>query len=171
MNPLLLLGWQRYAVYGALALAIGAAVWIHGYTRGEIKLFKYQAEQATAAVPIIVKQGAATERVVTRWRTRVEKVKGDTETILKEITVYVPPSADPVLGRGWVFLHDSAAVGAVPKAPAGVDVAAPAIAASAALEGVVANYGTCYGYAAQLVALQDWVRQQYQVMNLAPLGY
>lgn len=35
MNPLSLLGWQRYLVYGALALAVMGMAWIHGYSRGE----------------------------------------------------------------------------------------------------------------------------------------
>lgn len=171
INPLLLLGWQRYAVYGALALALLAVAWVHGYSRGERKLWEYQAEQARAAVPIIVKQGATTERIVTKYRDRIVEVAGATQTIEKEIVRYVPPSADPVLGLGWVYLHDAAASGAVPKPPEGVDVSSPAVAASEALQGVVGNYGTCHGTALQLMALQEWVRAQYQVMNLRPLGY
>lgn len=171
INPLLLLGWQRYAVYGALAVALLAVAWVHGYSRGERKLWEYQAEQAKAAVPIIVKQGETTERVVTRWREKQAEVKVVTQTVEKEVIRYVPPSADPVLGLGWVYLHDAAASGDVPKPPEGVDVSSPAVAASEALQGVVGNYGTCHGTALQLMALQEWVRAQYQVMNLRPLGY
>jgi hypothetical protein len=161
----------RILVYGALALAVAAGLVGIGYHQGVKKLWDYRAAQAEAAVPIVVKQGKTTEKIVTRWRTRVEKVKGDTEVITKEITVYVPPSADPVLGVGWLWLHDASATRAIPKTATGVDVTAPAIAASQALKGVVANYGQCYGYAAQLIALQEWVRAQYQVMNLEELGY
>lgn len=171
MNPLMLLGWQRYALYGVVALAIGASIWFHGYTRGEIKLFEYQAEQARAAVPIIVKQGATTEKVVTRWRERDAKVVTVTQTIEKEIVRYVPLAADVVLPVGFVMLHDAAALGAVPKPPEGVDVAAPGIAASVAIKGVVGNYGSCHRTALQLEGLQAWVRAQFQVMNHHPLGY
>jgi hypothetical protein len=152
-------------------VAAGAAVWIHGYSRGELKLYEYQAAQARAAVPVVVKQGEATERVVVQFRDRVTRIKGDTVTVTKEIVRYVPASADPVLPRGWLLLHDAAATGAVPPPAEGSDVAAPAVAASAALRGVVENYGTCHANAAQLVALQEWVREQYATMNLETLGY
>lgn len=171
MNPLAALGWQRYLVYGALLLAAAALVWFHGYTRGEIKLFEYQAAQARAAIPVIVKQGAVTEKIVTRWRTVEKTIELEGKTIEKEIVRYVPPAADPVLGLGWLRLHDAAATGAVPPPTEGIDVAAPAIAASTALRGVTGNYLSCRLNAAQLAELQDWVRQQFQVMNLEKLGY
>lgn len=160
----------RWLVYGALAGLLVLAGWLDGYRRGELKLYDYLAEQARAAVPVIVKQGAVTERVVFKYRTRVRVIYQQGETITKEIPVYVPPSADPVLGLGWLRFHDAAA-GAVPPPPAGVDVAAPAIAASTALRGIVGNYYACHATAAQLVALQSWIREQYATMNLQPLGY
>ena len=164
-------GWQRWAVYGALAaMVLGvAAGW--GYHRGIRNLWEYQAEQARAAIPVIVKQGTVTELVVTRYRDRVVKVKGETQFITKEIVRYVPASADPVLPRGWLLLHDAAATRTVPAAPEGVDVAAPAIAASEAARGVIENYGTCHATAIQLVALQEWVRSQYEAQNQEELGY
>jgi hypothetical protein len=171
VNPLALLGWQRYLVYGGLLLAAGALLVGYGYHLGIRNLWEYQGEQATAAVPVIIKQGAVTERIVTAYRDRVRVVYKQGETITKEIPVYVPASADPVLGRGWLLLHDAAATGAVPPPAAGVDVAAPAVAASTALRGVAGNYGTCHANAAQLLALQEWVRAQYALMNLEPLGY
>lgn len=154
-----------------MLLAVGVMLVGYGYHLGVSQLWEYQAEQAKAAVPIVVKQGATTERVVVKYRDRVVKVKAETETITKEIVRYVPPSTDPVLGLGWLHIHDAAASRAVPQAPAGIDVAAPAIAASTALRGIVGNYGACHATAAQLVALQEWVREQYAVMNHQPLEY
>jgi hypothetical protein len=171
MNPLALIGWQRYLVYGGMLLAIGAALIGYGYHLGIRNLWEYQADQARAAVPVIVKQGSTTEKIVTVYRDRIALVKEAAQVIEKEIVRYVPPSADPVLPRGWLLLHDAAATGAVPKAPEGIDVAAPAVAASTALRGVAGNYGTCHATAAQLVALQSWVREQYAVMNLEQIGY
>lgn len=164
-------GWQRYAVYGALGLAVGGMCFGYGYHRGIRNLWEYQAEQARAAIPVIVKQGAVTERVVTKYRDRIVKVKGETQFITKEIVRYVPASADPVLPAGWLLLHDAAATSTIPAAPEGVDVAAPAIAASQALKGVVSNYGACHATEAQLLELQAWVREQYQEMNQESLGY
>lgn len=171
MIDLILGGWQRILIYGALAAAVCAGLIGFGYHKGVQRLWEYQAEQARAAVPVVVKQGEVTVKIVTKWRDRIVKVKGETQVIEKEIVRYVPPSADPVLGVGWVLLHDAAATRAVPEAAPGADVAAPAIAASQALKGVVGNYGQCYGYALKLMALQDWVRWQYETANQEPLGY
>lgn len=171
MIPLAAFNWTRWLVYGALILSAVSVVWMHGFSRGERKLFEYQAEQARAAVPVIVRQGAVTERIITKYRDRIVQVKGETVTIEKEIPVYVPPSADCVLPRGWVLLHDAAATRAVPPAPGGVDVTTPAVAASEALRGVVENYGTCHIVRSQLIALQEWLRWQYQTANGEPLGY
>jgi hypothetical protein len=164
--------WQRFAVYGAVHRCWSwALLELDGYRRGERKLWEYQAAQAKAAVPVVVKQGAVTERVVTKYRDRVRSSAKPLKSSKRRSSRYVPPSADPVLPRGWVVLHDAAAAGAIPEAADGVDVAAPAVAASQAAKGVVANYGACHATEAQLEGLQEWVREQYQVMNLEPLGY
>lgn len=171
MIGLLLGGWQRLALYFVVAAAVVAGLIGYGYHLGVRQLWEYQAAQARAAVPIVVKQGEVTVQTTIKYRDRIVKVQGETQVIEKEIVRYVPPSADPVLGVGWVLLHDAAATRAVPEAAPGVDVAAPAIASSQALKGVVGNYGQYYQCAAQLIGLQEWVRHQYQTANLEPLGY
>lgn len=165
------INWQRWLAWGVAALAVASTIWLHGYMRGERKLQDYKVAQAQAAIPVIVKQGAVTTQVVTRYRDRIVKVKGETEIIKEEVLVYVQPIADPVLSVGWRVLHDSAATGAVPPAPGGIDVTAPAIASSQALAGVIENYGTCKENSLKLLALQEWVRYQYAVMNGTPLPY
>lgn len=171
INPFAALDLTRWLVWAVVIASAVSVVWMHGYSRGERKLFEYQAEQARAAVPIIVKQGAITERVVTVFRDRIVKEKATTVTITKEIALYVPPAADPVLPRGWVLVHDAAAAGAVPPAPGGIDVTAAGVAASRAAEKVVENYGTCRAISTQLVSLQEWVRGQFENMNGEVLGY
>ena len=160
----------RWLVWGVVIASAVSVVWMHGFSRGERKLFEYQAEQAKAAVPVIVRQGAVTERVVTRYRDRMVEVKLDTQTITREIPRHVPPAFDHVLPLGWVLTHDAAA-GAVPPAPGGVDVTAPSVRASQALETVAGNYGTCRAVGEQLLGLQSWVREQYEAMNGEALGY
>lgn len=171
MNPLALLGWQRYAAYGAVILAALTVAEMHGYFRGKTLLYEYQAAQAVAAVKVVVKQGAVTEKIITQYRDRVRVIREAPQVIEKEIVRYVPPSADPVLPRGWGMLHDAAAAGALPEAPGGADVAAPDIAASQAIRGVVENYTLCHLTELQLVTLQAWVRAMYQEQNQEPLGY
>ena len=167
----ILIGWQRWLAYGAVLMAALAVAEIHGYYRGKALLFDYQAKQAVEAVKVVVKQGAVTDKIVTKYRDRVRWVREPAQVITKEIPVYVPASADPVLPRGWGMLHDAAAAGTVPQAAAGADVSAPDVAASQALRSVVANYTTCHETELQLVTLQAWVQMQYEAMNLKPLEY
>ena len=171
MIRLLLGDWQRMVLYGLIAAGVVAGLIGYGYHLGVRQLWEYQAAQARAAIPVVIRQGAVTQKIVTVYRDKIVKVKGDTEYITKEITKYVPPSADPVLPAGWLLLHDATATRSVPEAAPGVDVTAPAIAASQALKGVIGNYGQYFECAIQLMTLQDWLRHQYQTMNLEPLGY
>lgn len=159
----------RLVAYGVAILAVVAVLVGYGYHLGLRELWEYQAEQARAAVPIVRAQGEVTVRTVTEYRDRIVKVKGETEYIIEEVPVYVPAAADPVLGRGWVHLHDAAASRTVPDPAGRADAAAPELAASQAIKGVVANYGTCHAIGAQLVSLQQWVCREYRVANLQAL--
>src|SRR4051812_47633005 len=58
MIDLLTAQWQRFLVYGVIALLACALLELDGYRRGEKKLWDYQAKQATEAVHIVVKRGA-----------------------------------------------------------------------------------------------------------------
>jgi hypothetical protein len=170
MNPFAALDLTRWLVWGVVIASAVSVVWMHGYSRGERKLFEYQAEQARAAVPVIVRQGAVTERVVVKYRTRLVEVQAATVTITREIPRHVPPAVDPMLPVGWLLLHDAAAR-AVPPAPGGVDVTSPGARASQAIETVAGNYGACHANAEQLNGLQAWVREQFEAMNGEALGY
>jgi hypothetical protein len=102
-------------------------------------------------------QAEASIRVVTKYVDRVKVVAGRTQTIIKEVPIYVP-ATDPDLGAGWRVLHDAAAQGVLPD-PARIADAAPVPAQDAA-ETVAGNYGVCHETAEQVKALQDWIRAQ-----------
>ncbi len=161
----------RPLVYALLMAAIAGTGFYYGAAHVQHQWQEQLAAQAKAAVAVVVKQGAVTERVVTQYRDKIQEVKGATITLVQEIPVFIPVAADVRLPRGWRLLHDAGAVGAVPKTPEGVDVAAPDIEASAAVRGVVENYGTCRGTFEQLSALQGWVRGQFEATNGEKLGY
>lgn len=157
-----------------VAIVIGAAYaagQIHGRGAVYAQWNAQVAETAAQATKIITRQGEVTVQVVTRWKERQAELQTVTQTIEKEVFRYVTTSHDPVLPLGWRLLHDAAAYGAVPQAPAGIDVTAPDIAASAAAQSVIGNYMTCHTTAAQLEALQAWVRHQYETTNLEPLRW
>src|SRR5947207_8273684 len=79
----------RWLALAGLCAAFYFFAWYRGDMHGTEKLTEYIGKQATQAVAVITRQGAATERVVTRY----VKVKGDTqvvtETITKEAIRYV----------------------------------------------------------------------------------
>lgn len=155
--------WQRFAVYAGVAAVLLGAAWFHGYTRGEIKLFEYQAAEARAAVKIVVKQGAATERVVTKYI----KVKEATQTIANgirnEVIRYVETNPGYCLDVAWGRLHDAAAANTLPGTAAGSDGAERAPTAAGALDTVTENYAACHRTADKLDGLQAWVRAQQAV--------
>jgi hypothetical protein len=100
--------------------AVAAGVWFHGYSSGRDTLDAYVREQAINATRVIIKQGAVTERVVTKYI----KVKGDTqvvtETVEKEVVRYAETNpAGICLDPDWQRLHDSAALNTLPAAAGG----------------------------------------------------
>lgn len=77
------------------------------YYRGEyhqIKLEKALVKQTT------IQSKAATEKVVVVYRDRVEKIKGDTVTLIKKVPIYVTHNEDinTPISTGFVSLWNSA---------------------------------------------------------------
>lgn len=160
MLGLILGSWRRVAVYAALAFLILSLAELDGYRRGEKKLYEYQAQQATAAVAIVVKREAATERVVTKYVKVAAKTQTVTNTIEKEIVRYVETNPGYCLDRQWGRLHDAAALDAIPDSPSVTDGTGGVPTAAAAIQTVAGNYGACIRNAEKLTALQEWVREQ-----------
>jgi hypothetical protein len=110
----------RIGLWLLVGLAIGFSIWFHGLMSGLAKLDHYKAEQATEAARIIVKQGAVTTRVVTRY----VEVKGATEIVTrdveKEVVRYAQTNPDGLcIDADFVRLHNRAAANAVPADPGG----------------------------------------------------
>lgn len=124
---LLLGGWQRILLYGAVAAAVCAGLIGYGYHKGVQRLWEYQAAQARETVRIVTKQGKVTEKVVTKY----VKVAGETQvvtnTIEKEVVRYAEKNPGACLDDDWRRLHDAAASNTLPKpaAPADGAVRAP----------------------------------------------
>lgn len=105
---------------------------------------------------------AGKERITTKYVDRVHVVREAGATIVREVTRYVTVEADRacVIPRGFVQLHDAAAHGVPPAAEGAGDADAPAegVALSAVAATVAGNYTACHENAAQVIALQDYVR-------------
>ena len=113
----LLQNWQRIAIYAALAAAVLGITWMHGYGKGSARLFEAQAEQARAAVAIVLKQGAVTERVVTRYVEVAGATQVVTQYVDREVSRYAESNPGSCLDPDWRRLHDLAASNRLPDAP------------------------------------------------------
>lgn len=159
MLNLIIGGWRFLAVgFVVGALTSGVGVW---WLRDQMAAHS-EVRQAREVVRTIVRQGAVTTRVETRYVARAAEVRTVTRTITREIPHVLPVEVDQrfPLPNGFVRLHDAAALGTVPDTASVPDGAASDVTASEAASVIVDNYGTYYQTREQLLALQDWIRQQ-----------
>ena len=173
-------GWRGYALTAAVMLAIGFTT---GWTVRDWKAGADGAADARAETKEVIRvvyreraQADITTAIDTRATADQVRIRTITQTIIKEVPVYVPAEADLryTLPVGLVRLHDAAATGAAgrpfsdapgrPDDPAGF--LEPSDVAPSRLGTFIAeNYGVCHADAARFSALQDWVRQQQAPMN------
>lgn len=169
------LGARLLAGVAALATAFGAgfgAAWkvkdgIEARTAlAEAVAAKAEIERQAIIAAAEASAGAdAVSRIAAASQKRQTKIRTETETVVREVTHYVPVDVDRsvVIPWGFVRVLDAAASGA--GDPAGLPVGAgqPDSAASdvslseiAALS--AANDGACRANAEQLAALEQWAR-------------
>lgn len=167
---------KPYAGYLLIAALAGLALWAFGHHQYQAGVKHEQAAQAEAvekakkrvlegdkkAVAITTK--AEAEHVRT-----VEKIRWRTETLTKEIKVYVPQEVDAGyrLPNGLVSLHDQAATGVSGlSVPSGELVGAPSVVAPSQLAAAfVSNYGTCYTWQSEALTWRKWFVDQRDNYN------
>lgn len=168
MNPLVLFTGPyallaKWGVIALLAAVFGGWCWFKGNEHGTAKLTEYIGAQAREGARIVVKQGAVTERVVTKYVKVAGETKVVTETVEKEVVRYADANPGYSLDPRWRMLHDAAAANALPEPGREADATLGAPRAATALFTVTGNYARCHRTADRLDALQDWVRQQMAV--------
>lgn len=145
----------------ALLAAIVGGIWTvrHRITSAEARAAT--AETRANRLQAELQQAQMSERVVTVYVDRVRTVRERGATITREIPIHVTAKADAAcpVPAGFVRVHDAAAQG-VPIDPSAGDPDAPVpgLALSGVAAAVAGNYTICHETAAQLTALQDWVR-------------
>lgn len=157
MNPLAWLNPGRWLLYLALAGALMAGYHAWREHQRELGREEVRAEFSRQAARADKKREVVTQVVEREVVKTVKQIEVVTETIVKEVPVYVQADA-PALPGGFRLLHDAAARGEVPD-PTGIPDAAPAAAQDVAAT-VAENYGTCLQYAARVKAWQVWAAQQ-----------
>ena len=105
-------GWLRWiALAVALTVAVGM-LRMHWKQQGRDEL---SLENAQAVARIIIKQAAATERVVIKYKKVAGETKIVTDTIEKEVTKYAETNPGLCLDVDWRRLHNDAATNTLPK--------------------------------------------------------
>lgn len=156
-----------------LSVASGGSYFI-GYERGHNQALLAAEKAKTAAVTkaaldaraLGIAEGTITITAGQHFAETQTNIVTRTITQIKEVPIYVTPKADAacVVNAGFVQLHDSAArepsAAAIPDAAGQSPDGPSGVALSEVAATVVANYGTYYQTRAQLIALQEWVKQQ-----------
>ncbi|MGN6655727.1 MAG: hypothetical protein ACTHJ9_10355 [Rhodanobacter sp.] len=152
----------RQILLGAgLLAAVAGYLWL---THARLDRAEARATTAETTASSLRGQLAAaktSERIVTHYVDRVHVIHTRGATITREVPVYVTPQADAActVPLGFARVHNAAAAGTDLPGAAGASDAAPSGLALSAVAGtVVDNYTTCHATAAQLTALQEWVR-------------
>lgn len=158
--------WLKGLLLGIALTLAGAAGFGLAWRMQEKRIATLRADQkireATDAAIIAHWQKRAAEireRIVVKYVQKQAEIREVTKEIVREVPVFVPPEADAacVIPNGFVRVHDAAAQGVLPGAPAGTDAAPSGVALSSVASTVAGNYGICHECEAQLKALQGWI--------------
>jgi hypothetical protein len=155
----------RWAAIGLLAISLFGAGWIKRGQHDESIRLEEVGKAAIATIHLARARDRITTVVETKYLPQIEREKVVTQTITKEVRVYVPTST-PDLPGGFRVLHDDAAQGLIPD-PARIADAA-AVAAEDVAGTVAENYGTCRVDKTRLAGLQKWVNQQLKANEGVP---
>ncbi len=165
MNPLALLGWQRFIVYGAVAAAIGTTLVGYGFYLGVQRLWEYQAAQAKETIRVVVARGEVVRVVETKYVPIIKKIYVQGETIEREVIRYVTKEDDAgcAVPVGFVRSFNAAWSGTPAGSPAESDRGASGVPLSAVAETDAANAKSCLAYKAQRDGVIEFYRQQQAV--------
>lgn len=155
----LVAGWKGYAALALVCLLVGSVgTW-------RVMSWREQAHEKQAivrALQVVEHRGKITFDIGMNFEAAHLSNTEATQKRLSEVDTHVTPKTDsdfPV-PCGFVRVFNDANHGAVPDPAACPDASASDIAFSAVGKVETINAGQYDNIAAQLVALQDWIRQQ-----------
>lgn len=174
---LLLPMFNKYKIYIIIAafLAIVAATAItlnsfynKGYERAtaecELKIQKMKAAMDELKLELEREQANIKEKVITKYVDKVRIIK-EKEYVYVDQTENVPTNCE--LSNGWVYLHDASVRGDNAESARVSDATSSGIADNRALATVIQNYSIHQQTVEQLKALQDWIRQTQESIEVA----
>lgn len=155
-------GFKIYLAVLAVGLALGAGgTW-------RVMSWEQQAQQVktvTKTVTQIKYQDRVTEKVVTKYLQAKAAQAEETRNRIEDVPAHVTPQADAActVPLGLIRVWDDAVHQPVPDASAGADDAPSGLACSDLAKAFVEAAGQYDAVSHQLMALQDWVRQQREI--------
>lgn len=151
----------------AAAIAACLGLWWFGQHEFNSGVRTQLERDADAAANINAGQPKIVEHLRTVYLPAETKIKTVTQTIVKEVPVYVTQQDDArcIINNGFVRLHDSAAKGELPPGPAGDDGAASITKLSTVSQTVTGNYGIANLCAIRLKEWQEWYRKNETLWN------
>jgi len=147
----------RLLVMILFAAALFGAGWAKGSMSVQSEWDAAISKQTVQVAQVKQHQAEVTTEVVTKYVDKIKLVHDQGETIIKEVTHYVP-SDSCILPAGFRLLHDAAASGELPAAARSAD--AQPVTAQTVAATIATNYQQSREIATQLEALQEWVRRQ-----------
>jgi hypothetical protein len=136
-----------------------------GYIKGREDI-RNEAERMVAEVKQNVHaQTIVTERVVTKYLTKIIRVKDTNEQIQKQITTQ--NDAKCSIPQSYVSLLNDAATNTVPSPSAGTNGTPSSITLSESERVIAENYELYNKVSEQLKALQAWVREQQNLHQIS----
>lgn len=148
--------------YIAAVAAVALALWWYGQHEFNKGVASVAQKQIVATARLVQTQQKITVNVGNIYADVRLTIVQATDKRLSEVTAHVTPQQDRdcPIALGFVRVWNDAAHGPVPGPAAGTDDAASGIALSDIAKLAVKTDGQYDETAAQLTALQDWIRQQ-----------
>jgi len=155
------LGLIGMAVAAVLAVIVIQSLRL-AHAKTELSDLQAADAKAVAAAKALDAQSAAiSQDQAHQFGDATEKVRTITKTLLKQVKVYVPASADArcVVPVGFVQLYNAAAAG-VPAPAGGPDQAPSGDDLSAVAASVVSNFGAAHDWRAEALTWRSWYAAQ-----------
>jgi hypothetical protein len=158
---------QRLAVLFVAFLLIGLGAFTIGYvkgeSKGEIAVSNYSEAAEKRAFELAKKNTEISNKVVTKYVDKVKVVKQKEYVYVQSAENLVPSLV--TMSNGWVYTHDSSASASDADPARASDATSSGVKDNQALATIVSNYSACRQNSEQLIALQEWVKQNLAEIN------
>lgn len=156
---------QVWLLLGGVILFLGYSYWL--YNKGQQNIQDKWDAAIARGKPIVAQLKEDAKKVNVRVETvyvdRVKVIREKGDTIIKEVTKYIPAST-PDLPGGFRLLHDAAATS---RFPSETELPGAPVSVRDATETIALNYERCLIWQTELQGWDQWYQDQYQAWQEA----